>query len=323
MEVEPTSTVGTDPTSSTPTIVVKLALGDFRRWLKETPPHLVYQQKRDFLYSNAPQELGEERNAWFELSQKWDAWHDEQIKQRQAAAAREYRLAAFKKEIGPRFALCSLDNFTIDPDPKHAARQNEVVEKLRGYVEKLDDNLRGYVGIWAYGAAGAGKDHLVNAVAMTAIERGQTIAYATATGLAMRVRATMRNNASETEEDIVEELSDADILFVSDLCPLSGALTDFQLGILCEIVDIRYKQLRPIWATVNVVDRNEANERLGAPLVSRLAEGAVVCHCDWPDYRKSGRPCPTAPKPMPTGEVNVDFVHGKTSRVYKVPEDRA
>jgi DNA replication protein DnaC len=54
---------------------------------------------------------------------------------------------------------------------------------------------------------------------------------------------------------------------------------------LLEIIDRRYSHLLPTWMTINVANRKEAETRMGAPTVDRLAHDALTVVCDWPSFR--------------------------------------
>jgi DNA replication protein DnaC len=267
---------------------------------------------------NAPSELGEERTAWFDLSKRWDAWYSDVLHRNQKRIHQQQRLANFKDAVGERFALSTLENFNVHDDAKYAKRQKAVLNSLRDYSARMPEMVESCIGIWFYGAAGGGKDHLASAMAVEGIEKhDMRVAFTSSTGLAMRLRSTMRKDAGESEEDVVEQLSEADILLISDLAPASGSVTDYQVGVLYDILDTRYRHMRPNWATVNVVDRDEANIRLGAALVDRLLHEALVVHCNWPSYRQGGKPCTLAAKPKFTGR---ELYNGHTGKMVREVE---
>lgn len=94
----------------------------------------------------------------------------------------------------------------------------------------------------------------------------------------------------EPESAVVARLIFPTILILSDPLPPKGVLTDYQAQTLYRVIDGRYRECRRSWVSLNMADGSEADDRLGAALVDRLREGAVIVHCNWPSYR---RPQPT------------------------------
>jgi hypothetical protein len=78
------------------------------------------------------------------------------------------------------------------------------------------------------------------------------------------------------------------ILVLSDVAPPFGALTSWQGALLYRIVDERYNHKLATWANANIASETEGAERIGAAAIDRLADGALVCRCDWPSYRRPG-----------------------------------
>ena len=81
-------------------------------------------------------------------------------------------------------------------------------------------------------------------------------------------------------------LANTTLFILSDPLPPGGRLSDYQATMLYVILDRRYRECKPIWASVNTVGRDEADARIGAPLVDRLRDGALVLACNWPSHRK-------------------------------------
>ena len=78
------------------------------------------------------------------------------------------------------------------------------------------------------------------------------------------------------------------MLVLSDPVPPKGELSDYSESILYRIVDARYITMKPTWTTMNVASGEEADRRLGAPIVDRLRHGALCLSCDWPSFRTAG-----------------------------------
>jgi hypothetical protein len=92
-----------------------------------------------------------------------------------------------------------------------------------------------------------------------------------------------------SERERVEELTRPDILAISDPLPPGGKLTDWQTNLLLRVVDRRYRDLRPIFLTLNAADEKDCDERLTPPVWDRLQEGAEVFCCNWASHRARKR----------------------------------
>lgn len=160
-----------------------------------------------------------------------------------------------------------------------------VVNAVRDYVDKLDENLAAGQSVWLMGEVGTGKTTLAMLIAKAALEGGHSVAIYSLPKLMARIRRTYE---AEPGEDnylaFFERLTSVDLLHLDDL----GAQrdTDWVTEQLYSIVNQRYEDGRAVTVTSNVLP-NEAAERIGARTVSRLAEmcGDFQLHIDGFDRR--------------------------------------
>jgi DNA replication protein DnaC len=213
--------------------------------------------------------------------------HEREVAEAKKAELQNRREKARKlaRELGPAYASCTLDSFELHKDPDIAKRQKRVLEGVRGYAENLAEETRNGCSVVLYGPSGTGKDHLITALCWLAILRhGLSVRWIRGSRLFLEMRDAM---GRDSERELMAQYAVAPILFVSDPLPPMGALTPHQAMMLCDIVDERNRQKRPIWVTLNVADRSDADQRLGAPIVDRLVERALTAHMDWPSYRSA------------------------------------
>jgi DNA replication protein DnaC len=180
-------------------------------------------------------------------------------------------------DAGDRYRNCTLANFTCD-----MPQQRKVVAALSEYLEGARrDN------VILYGPVGTGKDHLAFAVAKLAVKAGQSVRWINGQKWFGLIRDAMDTDRSESS--IVRELTQPDLVCLSDPLPPVGPLTQFQATMLYRLVDARYSRGVPTICTINVADDAEADERMGAATWDRLCHGAWKLHCGWPTYRKPTR----------------------------------
>ncbi len=190
------------------------------------------------------------------------------------------RLEILLRQVGARYRNATLDNYEASNDLQKAA-----LARLRAYAANLRDEVRAGRGILLFGTTGTGKDHLLIGLARNAIAAGCPLLWVNGVDLQARMREAIR---TETSEDrILACYEDARVLVLSDPLPPAGSLTDYQAATLYRLVDHRYRNLLPIWCSLNVADANEARQRLGAATVDRLRDGALALECKWPSYRRA------------------------------------
>lgn len=192
---------------------------------------------------------------------------------------RQAELAKFLGRVGQRYAECELTSFEVT----HPNKQTLVLSQVNDYARHLQARLSAGEGLLLYGATGTGKDHLLISVGRHAIMLGWKIYWCNGADLfgAMRDRI----GTSEPEHAVLRRYTTPPILYISDLCPTSGHLKEYQADTLYRIIDRRNRDMRPTWVSLNVASAKEADERIGAPIVDRLKHDALVLYCDWPSYR--------------------------------------
>lgn len=188
-------------------------------------------------------------------------------------------LERFLAQLGPRHVDATLENF--DPPNDWATL---ALKAIREYAANLRERIEQGQGVVLYGPAGTGKDHLLVALGKLAAASGLGIKRVCGPELFRLMRDAM--SAGE-ESAKIDSLKHWPILILSDPLPPVGSLTPYQASILYELIDWRWTRQRVTWASLNVASSQEADERLGATIVDRLQDRALVIACDWPSHRKA------------------------------------
>jgi len=183
--------------------------------------------------------------------------------------------------VGRRYEACRLETFEVGNEEQRA-----ILASLRAYADNVDRHVKAGDNIVLFGPPGTGKDHLAIGVAYVAIGRGFSVAWFDGQSLYQEFRDNI--GGDRPERDIIARATRPDILLLSDPVPPRGELTDYQATILWRVVDRRYRDMRPMWITLNVASGQEASARLGAGIVDRLRDGATYGWCGWGSYRKPG-----------------------------------
>jgi DNA replication protein DnaC len=196
-------------------------------------------------------------------------------------AQREFflQLRLQRAQIPRRFLNKSLKNFKAADTTRR-----QLVSGAEAFIKGF--NLKGefYPGLIMEGPVGCGKSHLAVSILREVIAKGYTGLYYNSPDLLAEIRATYSNDEGPSEDTILEELAEVDLLVLDDL----GAekVSGFVLDRFYLIINKRYENCKPIIVTTNL-DQETLINRLGERIVSRLLE---MCqefkHFPEVDYRR-------------------------------------
>lgn len=192
------------------------------------------------------------------------------------------RTKALMDGAGDRYRNCRLSNFRVE----HPA-QKPVVEALTTYCQTVTERAKAAEGVVLYGPVGTGKDHLAFAVARAAVLAGFSVRWLNGQDWFGQIRDAMDDDTSEAS--LVKRISLSDFAVISDPLPPIGNLTQHQATMLYRAIEARYRAGKPTIVTVNVIDDDNADTRLGTPTWDRLCHGTWKVQCAWPSYRKPAR----------------------------------
>lgn len=200
-------------------------------------------------------------------------------KERLESGARDAALRLLCTQLGPRYSSATLVNFECYDD-----RQTAVLARLKDFAQRMPDLLAGGGGLMLYGPPGTGKDHLLAAMLKVAIVGHRLDArWYDGQELFEKARYAIRR---EKESEFRKELSAPHILAISDPQPPKGELSDYQIGLIRDVIDRRYRRRLSTWITTNLDSADAANALLTEPVMQRLRESAGKIFCEWPSYRE-------------------------------------
>ena len=185
------------------------------------------------------------------------------------------------RKIGARYEDASFASFSST-----VQAQRDAVAKLTRFCDTLGERTKTGQGIVLIGPRGTGKDHLAVACLRCAVKDfGLRPEWVDGQSLYEQFRDSI--DSETRERNLIREYTSPDILLISDPIPQSDSITSFQQSVLWRIVDRRYRDLKPTWVTMNVLNGEEAEKRMGAQLVDRLRDGSLSIVCNWQSFRKS------------------------------------
>lgn len=191
------------------------------------------------------------------------------------------RIRLERARIPRRFINKSLDSFKAT-DPA----RRELLAAARRYIQgfkigrdgehpeteltrEIGRDHESAKGLRLTGPVGCGKSHLAAGILREVVLKGYSGLFHNSPDLLSEIRATFRDNAGPSEDDLIEEISAVDLLVLDDL----GAekISDFVLDRFYLIVNKRYEACLPLIVTTNC-DMETLTGRLSKRVVSRLME---------------------------------------------------
>lgn len=163
--------------------------------------------------------------------------------------------------IPKRFLNRTLNNFDTSED-----WQLKAYEKIKSFVENLNDNLDMGRCIVMCGGVGTGKTHLAVSVAQEAMAQGKTAVYTTVSNLILKIRDTW--GTGKTTE-MIDTFSSADILILDEVGVQSG--TENEKNIIFDVLNARYADVKSTIILSNLT-QSEVAKYLGLRIWDRLKE---------------------------------------------------
>lgn len=162
-----------------------------------------------------------------------------------------------ESNIGERHANCGFKNFSPGENTTQLKKCVEFAKNL----STTDGE-----GLILYGSVGTGKTHLAVAIARHAIAKhGMSVCFKSYPELVAVMRWAVKKNE---ERPLHEKLYDADLLILDDLG--KERTTAFVDQNLFNLINIRYREKKPIVLTTNIRGIKELAEYVDEAIISRL-----------------------------------------------------
>lgn len=186
--------------------------------------------------------------------------------------------------VGERYANCGFTNFEIGNDKDTAARKT-ALETVKKYAVDIQEHRRNGTNLILIGGCGTGKDHLTTAVLRHAIQLGFDVAFTRGSSLADKII-----QAGTGGDRLDERFVRSDLLAISDFEPKGKETASaVVLAGYLELIDERYRRMRPTVISSNILDRMSMAKAIGMRVVDRLLDGGIVVRMEWESARKQRR----------------------------------
>jgi DNA replication protein DnaC len=203
--------------------------------------------------------------------------HTQALARRKAATLNELLIGS---GITPRFAGCTLSSFIT-------CAESEKVRALsicQAYVDQFEENYRAGRSLILSGNVGTGKTHLATGMVQHVIRKLGAVAVIVSTAEIIRIaKGAMMRGADYTERDVITELAGVDLLVIDEVGAQKGS--DYELGLLHEIIDRRYQLVRPT-VVVSNLPANTLGQFIGDRALDRLRQnGGHAVGFSWSSMR--------------------------------------
>lgn len=183
--------------------------------------------------------------------------------------------------VGERYANCGFSNFEVGNDKDTASRKT-ALEAVRKYAVDIEEHKKTGTNLILIGGCGTGKDHLTTAVLRHAITRGMDVAFTRGSTLAEKMI-----QAGTGGDRLDERFVRCDLLAISDFEPKGKETASAMvLAGYLELIDERYRRMRPTIISSNILDRVSMAKAIGMRVVDRLLDGGIVVRMEWESARK-------------------------------------
>jgi DNA replication protein DnaC len=122
---------------------------------------------------------------------------------------------------------------------------------VRAAAAALIHEPRRYRGILITGSPGRGKTHLLAAIGRSALLTDHKFYFAMARALLRRLWSTFRDDARESEEEVIRELTSVPFLLIDDLSH-EGRISEAGVGAFHEILSVRNGNFLPTVISTNL-----------------------------------------------------------------------
>ena len=193
-------------------------------------------------------------------------------------AANQAHLDANKTGIPLRFISKGLENYVVECE-----EQARTFQTASGYAGKFDEALRTGAGLVLIGNVGTGKTHLACAIGNCVRSKGLCVRYSTARNAFETLKDTWRRDSKVTKARALMQYTSPDLLILDEVGVQFGS--EAERGLLYDIIDSRYGQLRPSILISNL-SWEELVRLLGLRVADRMREGGELLEFSWESYRK-------------------------------------
>lgn len=142
---------------------------------------------------------------------------------------------------------------------------------LDRYAANIGENVDRGAGMTLLGPPGLGKTHVLTAIVSQAIQAGRTAHYAVWPDVVTQAKNNFNLRREEERRDPTDVLRTVDLLALDELALKQGA-SEFEAGLLFEVLDFRYRE-----RLCTLAASNATKATLAAAVGDRIADRLMEC----------------------------------------------
>ena len=214
---------------------------------------------------------------------KEDAAREESKRLEKERAERQAKIEARLDQAGipPLFRDRSFDNYEVKTESQRAA-----LGKFKSFAVNFPTHRKTGTVLVGMGRVGTGKSHLACACANYLMSQGVTAYYTSTSRLFTKIRSTWAKSASISEEQLLKQLEQIDLMIVDEVGVQRG--TDDEQRTLHELLEARRLNRKPTILLTNL-DWANLKAYIGERFTDRMIESGVSVLFDWESHRRQSR----------------------------------
>lgn len=178
--------------------------------------------------------------------------------------------------ISPLHQDCRFENYQA-----YTADQRAALHQAIAFAKNFGSGFGGFV---FSGSCGTGKNHLAAAIGHCLINKGKSVLCITVADLMMRFRSTYEKHAEWSEEALLRELCNVDLLVLDEI-GIQHRNSDNTQILINQLVDRRTSHKKPIGMLTNLTGE-QISGVLGERVLDRMMmDNGIWVNFNWESYR--------------------------------------
>lgn len=184
------------------------------------------------------------------------------------------RFYAWQRKLGQSGIPDRFQDRTLSSYVATTEGQRKALAFAKEYAEKFDEvSNTGRSAIFC-GKPGTGKTHLAVGIGLSVMERNRMVLFFTVQRMVRRVKDAWRRDSEESESDVIDLLTQPDLLILDEIGVQFG--TEFERNLMFDVLNERYENRRPTLLLSNLTP-SEVKVFLGERVYDRLREDGGQC----------------------------------------------